>query len=439
MIHSSLVRLGALTLAALLATTAEAPAPDPLARYPHASLTDLGSLKLFSESDDDAGVSGVQIFIDAGLDRQAPAASGAAALVAECVLRTPVATPSGALPVRDAVSAEGGSLQYTVDGSSVHYYVEGRPEKLPALVTLLGKALGAPDFTPQNVAAARTVLAARIGELEGNALSVGIEMFRRSYYSSGAGMPALGSSSTVASLTSRDLMTFYQQNYKRGGLIASAIGKNGPALSDALRALAGGLPEGTGSVVEAKTRDIPETAPRIVAHRDVGAPIVVVGFGAPSPGSSDFGAMVVLESIISSAFEHGSATTLGLAERPVGAFYLYDSVPASFVVYVNGTRVDPSLALRELLLVDKSLATRPLTPDALRRFKATATGEFVTDAISLSDRTYLLGTFASRGLGADPLNAALAAVQNTTAADVQRVAKQYLQRYIVALVLPRQG
>jgi predicted Zn-dependent peptidase len=114
-------------------------------------------------------------------------------------------------------------------------------------------------------------------------------------------------------------------------------------------------------------------------------------------------------------------------------------MPASLVVYVNGTRVDPSLALRELLLVSKSLATRPLTPAALERFKVQAAGRFAMDSVSVSDRAYLLGTFAARGPGPDGINAALSAIEATTPADVQRVAKQYLQRYIVALVLPRQN
>ena len=130
--------------------------------------------------------------------------------------------------------------------------------------------------------------------------------------------------------------------------------------------------------------------------------------------------------------------TLGFIEKSVGAFYLYDSTPASLVVYVNGTQVDPTLAVRELLVVSRSLALRPLSADTLRRFKTTAEGRFLTDSVSLSDRSYLLGTFASWGLGSDSMNAALDALEQTTPADVQRVAKAYLQRYIVALVLPRQ-
>jgi predicted Zn-dependent peptidase len=82
---------------------------------------------------------------------------------------------------------------------------------------------------------------------------------------------------------------------------------------------------------------------------------------------------------------------------------------------------------------------KPLGADALKRFKAAAEGQFLTDSVNLSDRSYLLGTLSAQGLGPDSINGALAALENTTPLDVQRVAKKYLQRYIVALVLPRQN
>ena len=142
---------------------------------------------------------------------------------------------------------------------------------------------------------------------------------------------------------------------------------------------------------------------------------------------------------MSDAFERSSAPTLGFVEKSVGAFYLYDSTPASLVVYVNGTQVDPSLALRELIAASRTLSVKPLDAGALRHFKPAAEGQFLTDSVNLSDRSYLLGTFAAQGLGTDSINAALDALERTSSADVQRVAKTYLQRYIVALVLPRQS
>ena len=401
--------------------------------FPKAIASDLAPAKFVAESDAGALVSAVQIFVSAGLDRQTIATSGVAALTAECVMRTPV----DGVPVRGAIAARGGTLQYTVDGRSTHFYIEGRSERLPALVATFARALASPDVSPATLNAARAALNARIKESDGVALSVGIDMVRRSYYSGATGLPTLGTASSLGALASADVAAFYKGYYRRGGVTASAVGLIAPALSEALRGLVAGLPEGVAAPVAIKPRPIPENAPRIVARRDVAAPMVVGGCGAPSPGGKDFGAMLILEALLSNAFERNSATTLGFGQRSVGAFYLYDGTPASLVIYVNGNRVDPSIAIRELFVVTRALELKPLGADALRRFKAVAEGTFLTETVSLADRSYVLGTFANQGLGADPINAAVASLEATTPADVQRVAKRYLERYIVALVMPR--
>jgi predicted Zn-dependent peptidase len=425
--------LGALVVLIGAAPPKATPAPLSIPHFPKATATDLGSAKLIAESDDDSRVSGIQIFFKAGLERQTAASSGVAALTAECIVRTPV----DGVPVRDAIASRGGTLQYTVDGRSTHYYIEGRSERLPALVMTFARALASPDVSPATLGPARAALSARVNETRGAALAVGIDMFRRSYYDGAAGLPTLGTTASLASLVSGDVAAFYKGNYKRGGVSASAVGLLGPALSDAMRTLLGGLPEGTPSAIAQKSRTIPENSPRIVARRDVVAPLVIVGFAAPPPASKDFGAMLILESLLSNAFERSSATTLGFGERAVGAFYLYDGTPASLVIYVNGNRVDPSIAIRELFVVSRTLSLKPLSPDALLRFKTAAMGTFVTETVSLADRSYVLGTFAAQGLGSDSINAALSSLDRATPADVQRVATRYLQRYIVALVLPR--
>ena len=430
--------VASVALAGLLGLSGAAPIPGPSARYPKASATDLGVTQLVREVDADAALAGTQIFISAGLDREPVNANGVSALVAESLLRTPVASGNGKnVPVRDAIAALGGNLTYTVDGRSVHFYIETRAERLAAAVDLFAKALATPDFSPATIAASRASLTTRISETEASALSVGIGMFRRSFYTTGAGNPALGNPSTLANLGGKDAAAFFAAYYRRGGLATSAVGAPVSALGDALKTLARALPAGPVAPVVSTAKTIPVQAPRIVAHRDIGAPWVVVGYAAPAPGSKDFGAMLVLEKLLAEAFERNSATTLGFIEKSVGAFYLYDTEPASLVVYVNGTQGDPSVSLRELLVVSKSLSLKPLAAEPLRHFKTAAEGQFVTDSVTLSDRSYLLGTFAAQGLGPDSINAALDALERTTSADVQRVAKTYLQRYIVALVLPR--
>ncbi len=426
--------------AALLACAVAGPvraAPDAgmALRYPTPTSTILGSAHLLVEPDTDAPISGVAVFVAAGLDREPADRSGASAMVAECILRTGVA----GVPLRDAIEAAGGSLQYTVDGRSVRYYVEGRSDVLASLVGMLGKALAVPDFSRPNVSAARADLGARIAESDASALSVGIQMFRQNYYATGAGMPALGTAAALSQLGPAELEAFYRATYERAGLRASAVGRPVAALPAALRALSNGLRDGAVAPALERANAIPAEAPRIIAHRDVGGPFVVVGFAAPSPDSADFGAMLLLQALLSEGFEHSNTTTPGFIERSVGALYFYDSTPAGLAVYVNGSITDPSVALRAVLVVAHSLGSKPLDAASLRRFKAAAEGQFLADSLDLSDRAYLLGTLAAQGLGDDPVNGALAALERTTSADVERAAKRYLQRYIVAFVLPRQA
>lgn len=429
-----------IVLAAVLGTLLAQPSVA-VPHYPPAILTSIAGAPFVSEADDDADLTGVQIFVAGGLQSQPANAGGIAALLAETIVRTPVRI-EGQPPVaaRDAIQHAGGTLSYTIDGTTAHYYIEARPEKIGALVAAFETAMAKPDFSGGTISAARKSLDTRIDQSEGNPLSVGIAMFKHSYYLNGAGSPAMGSVASLSGIDAPQLATFYAATYRRGGLSVSAVGRVTPSLTGALHALADALPQGAPGPVSPAVKTLSATnSTRIIAQRDVAAPFLVVGFGAPSPGDKDFGPMLLIESMLATSFDRSVATTPSLAERTVSAFYLYDSSPASFVVFVNGARVEPTLGLRELLLVTQSLAQKKMESDSLGRFKAAATGAFLSDSLTLADRSYIIGTLERQGLGADAMNAALDAVAHTSAEDVQRVAKRYLQKYIVAIVLPRNG
>jgi zinc protease len=399
-------------------------------RYPQAVLTYVDGVRMVTENDQDAALTGAQIFVAAGLAQQPTTQNGIAALLAETIARTG--------NVRDTIAVTGGSLTYTVEGRSVHYYLEGRSAQFPRLMRLFAQALGNPDLSSGNVAAARKALIARIGVSEGNPLAVGIQMFRRSYYLNGAGRPAMGTAASLGRLTADDAAAFYGRAYRRGALDLSLVGCVTPEVSAVLENVVAALQPGDRVPLVLKVKELPASnGMRIVAQRDVGAPFLVVGFAAPSPVSKDFGAMMVLESLLAQSFDHTATSTQTLASRTVSDFYLYDSEPASFVVFVNGARVEPTLALREVLLVTASLAEKTMQKESLASFKASAMGELLTNTLAYADRSYLIGTLQQQGRGADALNDVVAALQETTAADVQRVAKKYLQKYIVAIVLPR--
>jgi zinc protease len=436
--------VAAAVLAALLPVASAAAQPAAPAtpaggmlRYPATTSLDLGPTKMFVQSDREEPLAGVQLFVAAGLSRESLADNGLAALAAECILRSPVSTALGTVPLRDAIARAGGSITYEVESRYTRFYIESQPDRLPALLGLAATVFAAPSFGPPTLAAAKAALNAKIDVAEKNPVTVAIGMFKQSYFVGGAGLPSLGTQANVAGIDAARLRSFYAGGYKRASATITAVGDVTPQVADATKRLVAALPDGSAPPVATEVKPLADGTRRIITHRDIGAPWLVLGFAAPSPGDPDFGPMLVIETLLSSVFERTSATTLPAVQRSVGALYLYDDHPSSMVVFVNGTEVEPTTALRELLAVVDSLTARPLRDDILARYRAGAMGSLVTDMVSLDDRSWAIGNFVAQGVGPDYLNTVLDTLSATTGDDVLRVAKKYLDKYTVAIVLPR--
>ena len=104
---------------------------------------------------------------------------------------------------------------------------------------------------------------------------------------------------------------------------------------------------------------------------------------------------------------------------------------------INGSQVDPSAGLTVLQAILKSAVTKPLGADVIKRYKEMARGDWALEAVTLNDRAWQIGAAVNEG--ADPALAQTigAEIDRVTPADLERLAKVYLQRYTVALVLPR--
>jgi hypothetical protein len=125
------------------------------------------------------------------------------------------------------------------------------------------------------------------------------------------------------------------------------------------------------------------------------------------------------------------------ASRSVGSVYVYDRVPSSLVIYVNGGLIgNPSRTFATALSVVNVLAATTLQ-GSIEEFKAAAAGDFANNATTLETRTWLAAVFSRESTSPDFINRALAAISATTPADVQRVARTYLGNPTIALVLPR--
>lgn len=404
------------------------------------TVIDLGGTRGYVRADAGTPLTAVQLFVNAGLARETDAQNGLAALVAELILRSPVrSTGAGpAVPLTDAVAARGGSLSYAVSSGYVRFNLQATPETLPAIAPLVARVLAAPSYDPATLAAARTALTARIANDEQDPRLVGLGMLRASFYRNGAALPALGTPASLMTLTGGDARAFHDRWYVRGNAYIAAVGRTGPTSDAASRALVAAL-----SSAQAPAATTPATRPfnpeprRLMTHRDVLSPYLVLGFAAPSLGDRDFAATLVVRSFLADVFVRPSATTRPLALRGIGTVYGYDVAPAQFALWINGALIDPSTGLGAISALVKATGDKPLPPNILDRYKDSARGEWQLEALSLEDRAWSIGNAVSQGLDPDTAQTIEASIGKVTSADVQRVAKRYFQKFDVALILPR--
>ncbi len=400
------------------------------------TLTAYSTAKIVQQDDSASGLTGIQVFIRAGLDRQTPAQNGISAIVAECVLHT---SPSEGAPVLGTyVAAQGGSLSYDIDGRYVRFYLEGTSSHFRALMAAFENVLRRPDFAAENIIRARSVLNLKISENQKSALTVGLEIVNAAFFTnSNAGLPQYGTAATLAGMTSADARDFFLRYYRRDGAVVSAVGNlSGLDTNDFGRALEA-LPPGNSEALSVKMAPLVGTSHRVVARRDIAVPWIVAGFPAPSPESRDFGAMLLLASVVENMLEGQGITTRPVSERSFGALYNFDQRPANFVIYANGASEDPSKTLATVFSVLNVFSQSPLNKEALERTKAIATGSFTNGAVTLEDRAWLAGNFVTQGLRPNYLDHALDAIAKTSAADLQRAGKRYLRNPTLAYILPR--
>lgn len=401
------------------------------------SVTRASGAATVRQDDPAADLIGTQLRVPAGLDRQTPAQNGLAALVAQAILMTPV--DNGA-PLQDAVASRGGSILFDVAPHEVRFYLEGLPATYPAMLGLFSTALAHPDFSAPSLGRARAALSARIAQSESFPLAVGLQMLNRTFYTnSDAGMPPLGLPQTLAGFVGSDAQAFYNAHYVRGDAVLSTVGKIGGVPSGAYDALIAALRPGTSLPAKVVLHQLETTSQQLIARRDIPVPWLIAQYQAPDLRSRDFGAMLVLTSFLERTLaDVAGVPTLATgsgAQRGVGATYNFQTSPASVVVYVDGGG-NPSQVFATALTIVNVLGHAKLQGD-LSDMKTFAIGRFLDQTTTLRDRALFAGTFVSQRLDPDYTAQAIAAIQRTTASDMQRVAVRYLGLPNIALVLPR--
>lgn len=427
------------TIAAVLALAASAWAAPVAASAP--TTLDAGGVRTYVRADGRVPLAHFELVLRAGSAHETEREDGLAALVAQAILRTPVGDRGGTpLALEDAIAAHGGGIAYGITPQSVRFALDAPAASLGTIAPLLARALAAPRFDAAALAQARTALAERTTDESRDPRLVGIQMLRTSYYAGSAAFAPFGNAVSLARQTAADAQAFYGRWYVRGGALATVAGASSATAEATARTVAAALPAGDATEATIATHPFGAHPKRIVTTREgIAVSSVVLGFAAPSYGSRDFAAALVVRALLDDVVQSDEATTVPPYRRAIVTAYTYDVTPAQLTVWLNGAKLDASTGLTAIDEFLKRAAKDPLAADVLARAKSEARGAWALERQTSEAQAWDTAIAVGRGLDpgyGETVGAAIDAVGPT---DVKRVVAASFRTFDLALILPREA
>lgn len=344
------------------------------------------------------------------------------------------------------IEERGGEINaYTTRDETV-YYTDITPESLPLVVALEAERLENLDVSEASLADERqVVIEERRFRTENSPEGRLFEaLMALSFQAHPYRVPTIGWMSDLEKMTVAECRHFFDEYYAANNLVVSVAGDfETDALLALLRRELGGLR--TAEHVERNPTEEPEQTGerRAVVHFEVAGPIVAMAWHAPATGHADADALDVASEILSSgrtsrlyrALVYDQPVALGAAGgfwelARAGLFFAYAQVRP-------GASADRAEALLQRE-IDR-LRSEPVTEAELAKAKrALEVGLIVGQESSNALASRVAREWIAFGR-VRPLDERLASIRAVSVADVQRVAKTWLEptgRSVVQLLPP---
>ncbi|HYR99913.1 MAG TPA: pitrilysin family protein [Gemmatimonadales bacterium] len=374
----------------------------------------------------------VQLLIDAGAARDPSVAPGLATFTATMLQQG--AGARSALDVADEAAFLGAQLGTAAgfDGASASIHVPKR--RLEAALDLLADVVLRPAFADSEIARQRELRAAQLVQQRDEPVSVANIAFPAIVYGREHpyGHPLNGTDSATARLARESVAEFYRTYYRPNGARILVVGD--VTLAEARRLIAarfGGWERGDVPAFPSPAIAPPGAARTVYLIDKPGAAqsVVRIGHLGPVRTTPDWFALEVLNTILGGAFT--SRLNQNLRETrgyTYGAFsqFVPRRLSGAFVALASVVTAKTDSSLIEFLKELRRIRDETVAPAELAKAKAYLTlglpGDFETTGGAAARFRELL----SLGLPLDYYDRYVDRINAVTAADVQRVARQYI-------------
>jgi zinc protease len=382
----------------------------------------------------------VSVLIQAGAHLDPPEKGGLASMTADLLTRG-TATRT-ATQLKEAIEFVGGALGADAGQNTTSISLSVLKKDLDLGLELLADIILRPAFANDEIQRRAQEVLAGIRRKHEDPGDLADENFDAALFGSHPyARPAEGTPTTVPKITREDIVQFHQTYYRPNRTILAVVGDIEIAdfrqrLQARLGAWQPGGPPPAGPPAAAP---VTQTVTRAI-QRDVTQASMILGHLGIARGNPDFYAVQVMNYILGGGGLGSRLVTKVREERgwayDVGSGFSAGKYLGTFRVSLQTSNATADEAIQAVLAEMRRIREQPVSEGELNDAKAFLTGSFPLRLDTNGKIAGLLVNIEYFGLGLDYPDRYPEYIKAVTAADVQRVARQYLDpdRYVLTAV-----
>jgi predicted Zn-dependent peptidase len=340
----------------------------------------------------------------------------------------------------DAIAGIGGKI--TAAGNADYSGIQG--EALArfwrGLLALTAELALEPRLSPSEVDTERDWLLSRIQRQRDNPVTRAFDTFYATLYDGHPyGRPILGTPETLKRIDHTAIVRYYRAFYRPERMVLAVSGQvqTGEVLGEARRLF--GRLAGDGPVAPPVNPPPSAAAHRVVLEQPAQQAQILVGALAPPLDHPDHAAVKVLATVLGGGMAGRLFARLRDQEAlayTATAYYDPLKEPGALVLYLGTDPANAERAEAALLREVDRIRTQPIGEDELTRAKGFVLGNYAMDRRTNARLAWYLAFYTIEDVGDDYPERYARAVEAVSVADVQRVARRYLEPLTTVVLRP---
>ena len=342
--------------------------------------------------------------------------------------------------ISEAIEFVGGSLDVASGLDTTRLSFSVLSKDLDLALDLMGDLLTNPTFPPAEFAKKVPEVLAGIKRKQEDPGAVSTETFSALVYGSHPyGRPSQGTEASVATITREELVAFYQARYRPNGAILAIVGD--VRLADLKQRLdvrlRGWMPGGLPPVAPVSPAPLAARSTKTI-QRAVTQASIVFGHPGITRDNPDYYAAFVMNYILGGGFN--SRIMQKIREEKgwaydAGSGFFAGKYAGDFSVSMQTKNETAGEAIAAALAEVRRMREQPVSARELADAQAYLTGSFPMRIDTSAKLVGMLASIEQNNLGLDYVEHFPRIINAITAADIQRVARKYLDPERVALAV----